>query len=298
VKLTLLLKLIPFEVERAFCSKLNTFLKVRPSSAPFLSGDTYRALTDYRYDETSSFDPSRLEPRSILFVSSIRLVEFVTQALPMIKVPFVLITHQGDVNIGTEFQDLAENPMLLHWFAQNCLLEHTKVTSLPIGLEDRWRHNNGEVRHFRRLMKKNTPTIPRIAFGFSIGTNLEKRVACYRALRTAKVAVELPQYLSGRVYRNTVSRYMFIASPPGNGLDCHRTWEALYMGCIPIVEDNYMNREFLKMGFPLVLVVDWNIIKDWKEEELRMRYEDLRRRTKLDAMFAPWWERAFSSFAR
>ena len=29
--------------------------------------------------------------------------------------------------------------------------------------------------------------------------------------------------------------YTFILSPAGIGLDCHRTWEALCLGCIPIV---------------------------------------------------------------
>lgn len=28
--------------------------------------------------------------------------------------------------------------------------------------------------------------------------------------------------------------YAFVISPPGHGLDCHRTWEALALGCIPI----------------------------------------------------------------
>ena len=30
-------------------------------------------------------------------------------------------------------------------------------------------------------------------------------------------------------------KYTFILSPAGIGLDCHRTWEALCLGCIPIV---------------------------------------------------------------
>ena len=29
--------------------------------------------------------------------------------------------------------------------------------------------------------------------------------------------------------------HAFVISPPGHGLDCHRTWEALALGCIPII---------------------------------------------------------------
>ena len=33
-----------------------------------------------------------------------------------------------------------------------------------------------------------------------------------------------------------LSKHKFCISPPGNGVDCHRTWECLYLGVIPIVE--------------------------------------------------------------
>ena len=47
--------------------------------------------------------------------------------------------------------------------------------------------------------------------------------------------------------------FTFILSPAGVGLDCHRTWEALCLGCIPII----CIPEFRKMFEDLpVLVVD------------------------------------------
>jgi hypothetical protein len=32
-----------------------------------------------------------------------------------------------------------------------------------------------------------------------------------------------------------MAQWRFCVSPPGNGIDCHRTWEALYLGVIPVV---------------------------------------------------------------
>ena len=32
-----------------------------------------------------------------------------------------------------------------------------------------------------------------------------------------------------------IARSKFVLSPPGLGMDCYRTWEALYLGSIPIV---------------------------------------------------------------
>jgi len=39
-------------------------------------------------------------------------------------------------------------------------------------------------------------------------------------------------------YFTLLPNYKFVISPEGNGVDCHRHYEALIAGCIPIVEDN------------------------------------------------------------
>jgi hypothetical protein len=48
---------------------------------------------------------------------------------------------------------------------------------------------------------------------------------------------------------------MFVVSPEGAGMDCHRTWEALLLGCIPIVKKNALARLFTDL--PVLLVDDW-----------------------------------------
>ncbi len=294
MQLTLLLRNIPFEVERILCSRLNSFLRRRPSSAPFLSGDTYRAMADFVFDETGGFDPTKVGRGDIVFVGARRLDEFVDEVLPAIGEGFVLVTHQGDRNVDEGLGRVAEHPMVLHWFAQNCMLEHPKVTPLPIGLEDRWRHNNGDYGDFRRIGRKNSPSIPMIAHAFTLGTNLDKRIECYRALKSSRVGKELPQPINSSLYREMVKRYMLVASPPGNGLDCHRTWEAMYMGCVPVVEDDYMNRRFAEAGAPMVLVRSWDEIREWDEGEVRARYARAAGSLGAPILFADHWRRAFS----
>lgn len=53
-----------------------------------------------------------------------------------------------------------------------------------------------------------------------------------------------------------MSEYAFIASPHGNGLDCHRTWEALCLGCIPIVKTSPLDP--LYDGMPVWIVNEWS----------------------------------------
>lgn len=48
---------------------------------------------------------------------------------------------------------------------------------------------------------------------------------------------------------------MFVLSPEGNGMDCHRTWEALLLGNIPVVRRNPLVG--LYDGLPVLVVDDW-----------------------------------------
>lgn len=298
MQLTALFHMIPFELERALCSRANKALGRRPSSAPFLSGDTFRAMADLVHDGTGDLDPAAVTQGSVVFVAATRLREFADAVLPRITALFVLVTHQGDTNIDASFSDVAEHPMVLRWFVQNCLLEHPKVTPLPIGLEDRWRHNNGALRDYRRAAGRAEATMPRVAFAFNIRTNLTKRLSCYSALAVCGVADELPQPLNASLYRSYLRRYMFVASPDGNGLDCHRTWEAMYLGCVPIVEDNPMTRYFKSIGLPLVIVKDWNEIGAWTEDSAKALYDSVMRGADRNPLQASFWHDAIRRAAR
>ena len=53
-----------------------------------------------------------------------------------------------------------------------------------------------------------------------------------------------------------MSKYKWIASPHGNGLDCHRTYEAIALGCIPIVKTSVL--DYLYRDMPVIICKDWN----------------------------------------
>ena len=277
-----------------------------------MSGDTYRLLADFLYDETllcsssdiNSFSVSKIDAgrkHPLVFVSSWKLEGFVQDVLPSVKVPFVLVTHQGDVNIkGAFHKKIADNPMVLHWFAQNSVLKSDKVTCLPIGLEDAWRHNAGTVRDFKNKRLINHSKKPKILFGFSLATNPESRAPCFMALAKNKNAEQIFLQPCGHIYRKTLSRFMFVASPAGNGLDCHRTWEAIYFGVVPIVEDNAMNRYFKSLSLPVVLInpKNWAELKEWTEESMTALYNKTISSSSKDAAFLPFWIKKFDEYLK
>ncbi len=86
-------------------------------------------------------------------------------------------------------------------------------------------------------------------------------------------------------YLDALLTHRFVLSPPGNGIDTHRMWEALYAGAIPVVLRSPAMRAY---GMLPILFVD-----DYSEVTAdRLRQEEVRIRStswNLDALFLPYW---------
>jgi hypothetical protein len=75
-------------------------------------------------------------------------------------------------------------------------------------------------------------------------------------------------------------KYSFVLSPFGNGYDCHRTWEALCLGAIPIVRAKHFKDLFADL--PVLNVDEWsdvtqellqNTMREFKQK--KFNYEKL-----------------------
>ncbi len=285
---TFLLKNLPFAIERDIAWRINVRLHRRPSSAPFLSSDTYRAMAHLVIEEDDEL--CRIAPESQKIVSCVSGIA--ADRVAQIRLPesFVLLVHQGDNPIGTEFVRQLDKSNCVHCFAQNCVVTDPRITPLPIGLEDQWRHHHGHVRDFVRIRAKMPEKQPGIAWGFTLATNPDERWLCYRAMIRNKQAVSVPLGVNSRLYKKFVSNYMFIASPPGNGVDCHRTWEALYLRIVPIVKRSILMEHFKSIGLPLLLVDDWREVDSWGEDYLVDIYNRLAPSFDSEALWLPYWE--------
>lgn len=62
-------------------------------------------------------------------------------------------------------------------------------------------------------------------------------------------------------YFETLPNYKFVISPEGNGVDCHRHYEALLAGCIPIIEENTKIKKKYK-GCPILFTKDYSEITE------------------------------------
>ena len=246
---------------------------VRNSSYPFVSGDTFRGLADFVFDETTNTSEwadviGQIKFGDIVFVQSetqTLKTFFAKDMFSRILHPFVLITHNSDASVPTpSYQRFLDHEKILAWFTQNPDSIHDKLYPIPIGMANiRWPHGNVSMLRkayclYRKAFEKRSKTL---YVNFDVETNRDARS---EALRWAKriVNVSRRRVLSFENYLREIGDAKFVLSPAGNGLDCHRTWEALLMGAVPIVLRSSLDSLFINES---VLVVD-------KWDQLNLEY--------------------------
>jgi len=77
--------------------------------------------------------------------------------------------------------------------------------------------------------------------------------------------------LSPSEYFTQLPNYKFVISPEGNGVDCHRHYEALMAGCIPVVEHSEHIREVYG-NCPILYTTDYSEITT---EYLEKKYDEM-----------------------
>lgn len=271
--------------------KTFSFSGLRPASFPYISGDGFRKIADYIYDETQKFDPQLIEPGKIIFVKTDLINEYFRKIHSKIRYSYKLITHNSDYNI-TEKDLTFVDDKIIHWYAQNATVSHPKLTPLPIGLENKHYYFNGVTRLFNRLRKQNVKKKNRILFGFSVLTNPTERQATLNNLEKNPLADKISGFPLPPGYLRQLNSYQFVASPPGNGLDCHRTWEAMYLKTIPIVKRSPATEFWAKLGLPLLIIDNWSELAIFKEQELDSVYQEKITSTKFEPLFMDYWVKA------
>ena len=210
-------------------------------------------------DNLSENDWDKLHTSKILQIITELLPYFISNILPKITHKFILICHNCDFGIDTKFVSLLDDERLIHMFSQNTLITHKKLTAIPIGIANS-KYNHGK----KELLYKAVNTyivedrINKIYVNVDPGTNWGHRGPVLNHMRNNPLSVFVNRS-SYYDYLVQMKRYKWVCSPKGNGADCHRTWEALYMGCIPLVDDIDNFKEFSK-ELPIILIKDWSKI--------------------------------------
>ena len=243
----------------------------RPSSTPYISGDTFRNLADHVFDETSSINPQDVNRLDIVFLNGDLIDVYFKTIHKKIRNEYILITHNSDFDISDK--ELAnKDKKIVHWFAQNLVVKTSSdISPIPIGLENLRRLKYGRRKWYKnQKIKKNKY----IAASYDIYTNYVKRSRIIDKLENNKL-VEFVHFSSAKSYFDNITDYKFAICPSGNGSDTHRIWECFLLGIIPILEINEFSKNFKEIGLPLFLVNDWSDLNNLSAEELNLEYKKL-----------------------
>ena len=102
-----------------------------------------------------------------------------------------------------------------------------------------------------------------------------------------RLTSESTQKLGVREYLMTLGQHRFVLSPRGNGLDAHRTWEALLVGTIPIVRSSALNPLYERL--PVLIVRDWSDVTPALLRRFLATYEVRKPFYHYERLFADYW---------
>ena len=222
-----------------------------------------------------------------IYVCNSAIFDFIQNYLPQINYSFILVSGDSDYTIFLNnpfIIKLLNSEFLTHWFCQNCIITHSKITRLPIGLDyhtiffnknHSWGDNLSPEKQENELIKiqSNMPLLHlRKCICYCNFKNINhgavfknERIAAFNEIPAELLFIDDFQPRKQSWEKQT--EFAFVISPHGNGLDCHRTWEAFLLGCIVIVKSSGIDD--LYKGLPVL------IVKEWKDITKELLYSKL-----------------------
>lgn len=267
-------------------------------------------------DDINKNGKNKQTKRKIIYMRGMQLRQFIKQGGSQnLKKPIVLVTGDCTDTMPNDifpnhqdFLNFINNKNIIHWFAQNCVLtSHPKLSQIPLGLDYHTMEANKvpewgpqmspqmQEMFLKNIHHASKPFWERErkaygSFQFLMTTRYGKKD---RQDALNGVPKDLVYYEPKKINRTqswkTQSKYAFVLSPLGNGYDCHRTWEAMMLGCIVIMKHNPIDALFTE-DMPILLVDEWTDItqelldktvetykqcvadKTFKEDKLTLKY--------------------------
>lgn len=114
------------------------------------------------------------------------------------------------------------------------------------------------------------------------------RLAVKNKLINLETTDDLPKVNKSEYYEK-IAEYKFVASPEGNGIDCHRTWEAMLLKSVPILIRNITTEFFESIGLPVLLINNWDEVAGMDEVFLENKYKELESKFSSPALYMNYW---------
>lgn len=247
---------------KLFSKSVNASRRVfyyNKNNAPYLSGDAFADNVDiqvYPPIFRKKIPTKRtVGSAEIIFCPSQRVNEFFSDYRGCINAK-ILIFGNGDEEFKSFDFPLPKSVKRI--YLQNLMFTDKFFRLLPIGLENIRLIRNGFPKNFANFSEEKNN---QILVGPYSNTHQVRREI--NALNFSDDRIEKETaFFEPHDYAEKASKFRFIATPRGNGIDTHRFWEALYFGCVPIVEKNAWSNNLKSLD------IDYEVVDGWSEENL------------------------------
>ena len=212
----------------------------------------------------------------------------------------VLVSSESDRPITQEFFDRCP-PQIAHWFSTNIQTKNARLSALPLGLANSY---CGITLKAHLIAVNSRPFNGReewLYVNFRTTSNPAVREPVMHHFR---MMMKNEDWLTVReagldfeTFLGEMTSHRFALCPPGNGVDTHRLWEALYSRTIPVaigtsgmdafrdlpilfVEDfRQLTRDFLASEYDRIKSSNWNwpkLLLPWWRERIVEQCEKLK----------------------
>jgi hypothetical protein len=188
-----------------------------------------------------------------------------------IRLESIVITESDDLQQASVLENLLTISEKV--FSNNLVGSSKRIFPLPLGLERQTYRSAGNLKDFKKIPNAHPRTRPiNFLIAWNDDTN-SNRKQVRDIFRKSSRTINFKRRLNAKSVHKLMRKTLFVPSPAGNGLDCHRTWEALYLGCVPVV----LEADFCgDSTWPVLVVKNWRDLALLKQEELIQIYSSFK----------------------
>jgi len=245
-------------------------LEKRISSYPYLCPDTYLAkcerviLTPF---DLKKFIGENSNKYTTVYLVGDLIDQFIESREQISNIDTLVIGESDATQYEKNLSKLYSK--VGNIFSNNLVGKSDRCFPVPLGIERQAYRSAGRVRNFQKKYDTNISnrTIP-FLIAWNDATNTKRPI--YRAeFQNHSDSFVINQRVHASTIHKLMRKTMFVPSPAGNGIDCHRTWEALYLGAVPVV---LRSEYFGKSDWPVLVVDSWSELLEKKDNELKDIY--------------------------
>lgn len=167
---------------------------------------------------------------------------------------FIIFTNLEDTPLTEDIHMLIpDNVIAIH--AVNALSFGGKVFPFPYGLQRILHPTDNRIGILHEAIKNKVKPKKLLYINHAEHTNLSERGNIREMFGKYKY-VTVDERMPYDLYCNQIQNHKFMICPQGNGVDCHRNWEVLYLKRVPVMKrSDYLQELYQK--FPVLWVDDY-----------------------------------------